>query len=131
MIRFVPVVRADAIPEDRARPVFVDGKVIALFKVDGTVYALDDSCPHAGSSLSAGKLDGAFVQCRAHGLRFDVRTGAMRGVDGYCARAYPVRVVDGEVAVGLESEDNAAPGRDAAAGRGDAAATACKPGHPV
>ena len=25
----------------------------------------------------------------------------MRGVDGFCAKSYPVRVVDGEVAVGI------------------------------
>jgi 3-phenylpropionate/trans-cinnamate dioxygenase ferredoxin subunit len=129
MTRFVRVARAAEIPGDRGRPVFVDGKVIALFKFDGTVYALDDSCPHQGSSLASGKLEGAFVQCRAHGLRFDVRTGNMRGVDGYCARAYPVRVVDGEVAIGLESTDNAAAGGDAAAGTGAACTTACKSGQ--
>jgi 3-phenylpropionate/trans-cinnamate dioxygenase ferredoxin subunit len=102
MIRFVRVANAAEVPSDRARPVFVDGKVVALFKVDGAIHALDDSCPHAGSSLSAGKLEGAFVQCRGHGLRFDVRTGRMRGVDGYCAKTYPVRVTDGEVAIGID-----------------------------
>ena len=102
MTRFVPVLPAAEVPAGRGRPVFVDGRVVALFKVDGTVYALEDSCPHAGSSLSAGKLEGAFVQCRAHGLRFDVRTGAMRGVDGYCARTHPTRVVDGMVEIGVE-----------------------------
>ena len=105
MVRFVRVVTAAEIPSDRGRPVFVDGKIVVLFKVDGAIHALDDSCPHAGSSLSAGKLEGAFVQCRAHGLRFDVRTGRMRGADGLCAKTYPVRVVDGEVAVGLDCEE--------------------------
>jgi 3-phenylpropionate/trans-cinnamate dioxygenase ferredoxin component len=128
MPRFVRVVTAAEIPVDRSRPVFVEGRVIALFKVDGAVYALDDSCPHAGSSLAGGKLEGAFVQCRAHGLRFDVRTGRMRGVDGYCAKTYPVQVVDGEVAVGVECEDSAVPGCDVAAGAGAAGTTACKPG---
>ena len=113
MIRFVRVVTAAEIPSDRGRPVFVDGKVVALFKVDGAIHALDDSCPHAGSSLSAGKLEGAFVQCRGHGLRFDVRTGRMRGVDGYCAKTYPVRVTDGEVAIGIDCGESAEPGGDA------------------
>ena len=102
MIRFVRVITATQIPADRGRLVFADGRTIALFKVDGAIHALDDSCPHAGSSLASGKLDGAVVQCRAHGLRFDVRTGRMCGVDGLCAKTYPVRVVDGEVSVGIE-----------------------------
>ena len=128
MTRFVPVARADAIPSDRARPVFVDGRVIALFKVDGAVYALDDSCPHAGSSLAAGKLEGALVQCRAHGLRFDVRTGRMRGVDGFCAKSYPVRVTNGEIAVGIECDNAAVPGSDDA-GANPSAPRGRSPGH--
>ena len=127
MVRFVRVITATQIPADRGRLVFADGRTIALFNVDGVIYALDDSCPHAGSSLAAGKLDGAMVACRAHGLRFDVRTGRMRGVDGLCAKTYPVRVVDGEVTVGLEYEASAASGSDAAADGGPAATTACNP----
>jgi 3-phenylpropionate/trans-cinnamate dioxygenase ferredoxin subunit len=115
VIRFVRVASVAEVRSDRARPVFVDGKVVALFKVDGVIHALDDSCPHAGSSLSAGKLEGAFVQCRGHGLRFDVRTGRMRGVDGFCAKTYPVRVVDGEVAIGIDWGQSAEPGGDVAA----------------
>ena len=68
---WLPVLTAAEIPSDRGRLVFADGRTIVLFKVDGAIHALDDSCPHAGSSLAAGKLEGAFVQCRAHGLRFD------------------------------------------------------------
>jgi 3-phenylpropionate/trans-cinnamate dioxygenase ferredoxin component len=118
MTRFVRVTTAAEIPADRGRHAFADGRTIALFKVDGAVYALDDSCPHAGSSLATGKLDGATVACRAHGLRFDVRTGRMRGVDGYCAKTYPVRVVDGEVCIGIDSDGSAVRDGDDAAGAG-------------
>jgi 3-phenylpropionate/trans-cinnamate dioxygenase ferredoxin subunit len=128
MIRYVRVITSDEIPTGRGRPAFADGRVIALFKVDDAVYALDDSCPHAGSSLAAGKLDGAFVQCRAHGLRFDVRTGRMRGVDGFCAKTYPVRVVDDIVTVGFECEDSTVPGGDVAADAGASGTIARKPG---
>jgi 3-phenylpropionate/trans-cinnamate dioxygenase ferredoxin component len=116
MTRFVRVISAAEIPADRGRHAFADGTVVALFKVDGAVYALDDSCPHAGSSLAAGNFDGVTVACRGHGLRFDVRTGRMRGVDGFCAKTYPVRVVDGEVCIGIDIEDSAKPGGDDAAG---------------
>jgi 3-phenylpropionate/trans-cinnamate dioxygenase ferredoxin component len=106
-VRFVRVATAADIPSDRGRLVFVEGKIVVLFKVDGAIHALDDSCPHAASSLAAGKLEGTFVQCPAHGLRFDVRTGHMRGGHGLCAKSYPVRVVDGEVAVGIDCADSA------------------------
>jgi 3-phenylpropionate/trans-cinnamate dioxygenase ferredoxin subunit len=102
MTRFVRVIAAAEIPADRGRLVFTEGMTIVLFKLDGAIHALDDSCPHAGSSLAAGELEGVFIQCRGHGLHFDVRTGRMRGADSFCAKTYPVRVVDGEVAIGIE-----------------------------
>jgi 3-phenylpropionate/trans-cinnamate dioxygenase ferredoxin subunit len=114
MSRFVRVCALDDIPADRGRPAFADGRLVVLFKVGSDVYALDDSCPHAGSSLSAGKFDGMTVTCRAHGLRFCVRTGRMPGVDGLRATTYPVQVVDGEVLVAIGSDDvaSSAPAAD-------------------
>lgn len=78
----------------------LDGHEIAVFGIDGQAFAIDDSCPHAGASLCQGPLNGHMVQCRAHGLRFDIRTGALAGSkDGLQARVYAVRVVADEVQV--------------------------------
>jgi 3-phenylpropionate/trans-cinnamate dioxygenase ferredoxin subunit len=104
MTRFVRVAAVGDLPIGGRRIAFLEGKAIALFNVAGTVYALDDSGPHAGSSLAAGQLDGAIVMCRGHGLRFDVRTGRMPGVDGLCAKAKAVQIVDGEIRVGADSD---------------------------
>ena len=87
----------------RAR-VQADGADIALFNVDGRIYAIDDSCPHQGASLFVGKLDGRTLQCPAHGLRFDLATGCMRG-GGLAVRSYPVEVVDGRVRIILNDPD--------------------------
>jgi nitrite reductase/ring-hydroxylating ferredoxin subunit len=51
------------------------GKQIALFNIDGTYYAIDDECTHAGGSLAEGTLDGHTVTCPWHGAEFDVKTG--------------------------------------------------------
>ena len=48
---------------------------IALFNIDGTIYAINDSCTHFGASLSEGSLDGFEITCPYHSARFDVRTG--------------------------------------------------------
>jgi 3-phenylpropionate/trans-cinnamate dioxygenase ferredoxin subunit len=73
----------------------VEGLGIALFNVEGAIYAIDDSCPHAGSSLLSGVLNGRTVQCRAHGLRFDLVTGCMPGAGDFGVRTYPVDVCNG------------------------------------
>src|SRR6478735_7319252 len=60
-----------------------DGHEIALFRVQGTVHAIADSCPHNGASLATGELEGTTIKCRAHGLRFDIATGCPRGAAGF------------------------------------------------
>jgi len=68
------------------------GKSLALFNVDGRLLAIDDSCPHQGSSLCAGQLDGAVIQCRAHGLRFDLASGYLLNSNALKVASYPVEV---------------------------------------
>jgi 3-phenylpropionate/trans-cinnamate dioxygenase ferredoxin subunit len=107
-MHFVRVAAAADIKPGSRRVAFAEGKLVVLFNVDGAIYALDDACPHRGSSLAAGKFDGMTITCSAHGLRFDVRTGRMSGIDGLCAKRYAVQCIDGEVHVGIDSltEDN-------------------------
>jgi 3-phenylpropionate/trans-cinnamate dioxygenase ferredoxin component len=98
---FVRVASLEQVPAGQARVVFLNGTTVALFNVDGEICALDDSCPHAGSSLAGGRLEGSVVRCRAHGMRFDVKTGRMPGVDGLAAKSFPVRVINGEIEIGV------------------------------
>lgn len=77
------------------------GLCLALFHVDGRLYAIDDSCPHGGGSLVVGMLEGMQVRCPAHGLKFDIRTGCMP-YGGMRVRSYPVTVVDGQTFVSLQ-----------------------------
>jgi nitrite reductase (NADH) small subunit len=58
-----------------AREFTAGGRVIALFSVNGTLFALDGICPHAGGPLGEGMLEGPVVTCPWHGWQFDVTTG--------------------------------------------------------
>src|ERR1700722_7718119 len=60
---------------DSAREFTAGGRVIAVFNVGGTFYAVDGVCPHAGGPLGEGSLDGTVVTCPWHGWQFDVTTG--------------------------------------------------------
>lgn len=102
MSRYVRVAALSDVPAGGRRLVFVEGQGVVLFNVDGDVYALEDSCPHQGASLFSGKLDGPVVTCRAHGLRFDVRTGQMAGAAGLCVRRFPVSVAEGQISLDVE-----------------------------
>ena len=70
----------------------VAGKDIALFNVDGTIYAMEDACLHQGQSLGTSDLQGKVVTCRGHGWRYDVTTGCTLHVPDYGVTTYPVKV---------------------------------------
>ena len=75
MANFVRAASVDDIPEGRAIVVDVDGDSLALARVDGSVYCIDNICTHDGGPLGEGELDGTALECPRHGARFDVCTG--------------------------------------------------------
>jgi 3-phenylpropionate/trans-cinnamate dioxygenase ferredoxin subunit len=102
MPEFIEATPLDQIPPGTGTTVTIAGKDVALFNVDGTVYATNDACKHAGASLGfAGKLEGKIVTCRVHGWKYDVTTGDMPLVPGMNLGCYPVKIVDGKVHVAL------------------------------
>ena len=66
------------LPPGSIRQVEHNRKKVALCNVDGTVYAIADSCPHMGASLSSGRLRGDTVICPRHGSVFELATGKPR-----------------------------------------------------
>jgi nitrite reductase/ring-hydroxylating ferredoxin subunit len=76
-----------------------DGQRIAIYQVDGQVYATDDRCSHGDASLAdEGSLDGHTVECGLHFGTFDVRTGAATSAPCvHAIKTYPVEVRDGQV----------------------------------
>jgi len=100
MVEYVSVLDADAVPPGEARRVVVGDEEIAIYNVDGELFATSDICSHEEASLSDGELFDHVVECPLHGARFDVRTGRPLSLPAvYPVRTYPVRVVDGKVQV--------------------------------
>ncbi|BCA53702.1 putative Rieske-type ferredoxin [Nitrospira sp. KM1] len=89
---FVTVAKVDEIPPGTGRTVDVKGVWIALFNVDGTFYAVDNACPHAGGPLGEGHLTGDMIECPWHGWSFSVRTGERRGNSNITVACCPVRI---------------------------------------
>lgn len=102
MAGFMKVATLDQLPGGTGTTVMVGDTSVALFNVDGKVYALNDTCKHAGSSLGSGELNGKVVRCRAHGWKYDVTTGYANGIDGFGVATYPVKVVDGNIMVAVD-----------------------------
>jgi nitrite reductase/ring-hydroxylating ferredoxin subunit len=79
----------------------VNGRDIAVFVVDGAVYALDNRCPHEGNPLVEGEMLGPTLTCAYHGWRFDLETGACLHGDEPL-RCYPGEIRDGEIVISVD-----------------------------
>lgn len=67
------------------------GRTIALFRHEGCLYAIDDTCPHRGAALSEGTVDASgAVMCPLHAWPFDLKTGAYRDNANLTVRTYKV-----------------------------------------
>jgi 3-phenylpropionate/trans-cinnamate dioxygenase ferredoxin component len=99
--RLVPVGTVEEVEPGQRKVIFVDGRSMLLFNIDGTIHAIDNACPHNGASLASGQLDGCVLRCPAHGLRFDVRTGCMPGAGGLSVATFPVTTREGTLLLSL------------------------------
>ena len=93
----IPLIELSALPEGRGRRVCKAGLDLAVFRIGDAVYAIDDSCPHQGGSLSNGKLEGTRVTCPVHGLKFNLDSVCQPSAPTLEAKRYAVQVVDGIV----------------------------------
>ncbi|WP_338598043.1 non-heme iron oxygenase ferredoxin subunit [Saccharopolyspora sp. SCSIO 74807] len=92
------------LPPGTARKLRIAFPAIAIFNVDGTVYALEDLCTHAFAVLSAGRFESMSVECPLHRSQFDVRTGdPLCGPAAKRLRTYEVEVIAGEIIVHIET----------------------------
>jgi naphthalene 1,2-dioxygenase ferredoxin component len=74
----------------------VAGRQIAIYLVEGAVFATDNRCTHGDARLCDGFVEGHEIECPHHQGRFDIRTGAATGAPASVALAtYPTRL-DGE-----------------------------------
>jgi NADPH-dependent 2,4-dienoyl-CoA reductase/sulfur reductase-like enzyme/nitrite reductase/ring-hydroxylating ferredoxin subunit len=87
--------------EGVSRTVKVGDEDVLLVRVEGTVRAVGNKCPHYECPLNEGALDGRVVVCRCHDARFDVTTGRMVSPPALNdLPVYPVRIEGGDVLVG-------------------------------
>ncbi|MGD0960257.1 MAG: non-heme iron oxygenase ferredoxin subunit [Methylomonas sp.] len=80
----------------------VDGVQVAVFKIAGEYYAIEDVCSHDGGEIAAGELDGDEIICPRHGARFCVKTGQVKSPPAYeDLNIFPVRVANGKIQVAV------------------------------
>src|SRR5215208_2321916 len=100
MGQFVKVASKSELPDTEGTLEEVEGRRIALFNLDGEVFAIDDACSHEGGPLSEGPVQGDEVVCPSCGSRFSIVSGQARGLPAMeDVASYEVRVTGDNVEV--------------------------------
>ena len=89
---------------DYPKRVKLGDRDIALYLIEGSVYATDNICTHAYAFLSDGFVEGFEIVCPLHSGSFDVRTGEPKAPP--CDEpidVFPCRIENGDVYVKIDA----------------------------
>ena len=104
-IEFVEIAPASELPNGQRLFVEVADRPLVIFNIAGQYFAIGDVCTHDDGPLGDGEIEGFNIVCPRHGAEFDVRTGKVMQMPAVVdVPAYPVRVVEGMIQVGIPKE---------------------------
>ena len=101
MAEWVKVAEASQLPPSGGLRVEARGQAIAVFNLDGQLYALEDTCPRDEGSLSQGDLFGDMVQCPVEACKYELATGQCITFDAH-VQTFEVKLEGPEVKIKLD-----------------------------
>ena len=94
------VAGADEVEPEEPKRVLIGDEEVALFNIDGSIFATSNICTHAFASLCDGFQEGEEIECPLHEGRFNIKTGkAMCAPVTDDLDTFEVKVEDGDVFV--------------------------------
>ena len=96
---YTRVCKVSELKESRGKRFLINDVELAVFKVNGEIYVLNNTCPHQHTTvIYDGFIEEGCVVCPAHGWMFDLKTGNQpTGAKGL--ESYPVKIIKDEVFV--------------------------------
>ena len=72
----IKVAKVSEVPEGELKKVMVGNEPVALFNIEGQIYATTNICTHEQCELDENHLmHGEIVECTCHGSQYNVKTG--------------------------------------------------------
>jgi nitrite reductase (NADH) small subunit len=100
-VGWTSVAKLNDCPPGRGLEAVAGEQLLAIFNVDGQLFAIDGVCPHQGGPLADGELTGCIVTCPWHGWQFDVRSGQHQLNRNFQQPRFDVKGEDGQIWVNL------------------------------
>ncbi len=104
-LEYFEIAPVSELPNGQRLFVDIGDRPIVIFNIAGRLFAIGDVCTHDDGPLGDGELDGYNIVCPRHGAEFDVRSGKVMKMPAVVdVPAYPVRVTDGTIQIGIPKE---------------------------
>jgi 3-phenylpropionate/trans-cinnamate dioxygenase ferredoxin subunit len=106
MSTYIDVASLADIPPGAAVQVEVSGRHIGIYRVDDTLYAMDDLCSHDYAWLSEGAFNTTTrtVRCPKHTSNFDITTGRPKTLPAIRpVKTYATKIEEGRILLLLDS----------------------------
>lgn len=101
-VDYLEIAPIEDLPNGERLFVEIEGKPIVIFNIAGEYFSIGDVCSHDDGPVGEGRLEGFNITCPRHGAQFDIRTGKVVQMPAVVdIPAYPVRVIDGMLQLGV------------------------------
>lgn len=98
---WVEVAKSSAVAEGVAIEVVVEGQVLAIFRHEDQLFAMDGMCAHQGGPIAEGEVAHGCVTCPWHGWQYELKTGIQTINKQPLQQTFEVREVNGGIEVRL------------------------------
>lgn len=95
MSKWIKITQTENIPSMGSRVIQYGELEIAVFKTrDGSIFAINNECPHKQGKLSEGLVHDHVVTCPMHNWDIDLKSGTALGNDSGCTNTYDSKIED-------------------------------------
>ncbi|MFQ6678093.1 MAG: Rieske (2Fe-2S) protein [Fidelibacterota bacterium] len=93
----IKVCHKSELSKQTAKVIMVDETPVAVFNVNGKIFAWDNRCPHRGASLGDGYITDTTVQCKFHLWEFDIEKKCAVANEAIKIKSYDVEIIEEEI----------------------------------
>ena len=80
---YAPVCKSDELKDNSMRMFKVGNTEVLVGRLNGRLFACNNSCPHRGASLSKGEFNGDNIVCYMHKYEYNVFTGRLENMKSW------------------------------------------------
>jgi nitrite reductase (NADH) small subunit len=97
------VCESNQLGEGASLEILHHGNVIAIYRHEGQLFAIDGICMHQGGPLAKGRLQDGTVTCPWHGWQYELASGNHAPTCKPMLKTYEIQESDGLIEIDLPS----------------------------